>query len=69
MNLKERVQSLASAVAKKEGHKSQSRIGDIREVLGILADMSYESEEAMQTLVQLGIARAKRAKKVVNADK
>ena len=30
------VSELASAIAKIEGHKSQSRIGDIREIIGIL---------------------------------
>lgn len=55
---------LASAIAKKEGHKSQSRIGDIREILSILADMSYESVEPIQAITKLGIARAKKKKKL-----
>jgi hypothetical protein len=55
-----KVHELASAIAKKEGHKSQSRIGDIREVIGIIADMSYQSAEPIQAIVQLGIARAKK---------
>lgn len=58
-----KIAQLASEIAKREGHKSQSRIGDIRELLSILADMSYSSQEPLQALTQLGIARAKRRKK------
>lgn len=35
------VRGLASAIAKREGKKSQARIGDIREIIGILSDMVY----------------------------
>lgn len=58
MNIKE----VASAIAKVEGHKSQARIGDIREILSILADMSYKSQDPLQAIISLGIARAKRKK-------
>lgn len=58
MNIKE----IASAIAKAEGHKSQARIGDIREILSILADMSYKSPDPLQAIIGLGIARAKRKK-------
>lgn len=58
-----KIHQLASAIAKKEGHKSESRIGDIREILSILSDMSYESNEPIQAIVQLGIARFKRKPK------
>ena len=57
------VREIASAIAKKEGHKSEARIGDIREILSILADMSYESEEPLKALIALGISRAKRKRK------
>lgn len=57
------IKEIASAIAKAEGHKSQSRIGDIREILAILADMSYQSEEPLKAIIALGIARAKRKKK------
>jgi len=57
------VQKLASEIAKKEGHKSQARIGDIREIISILADMSYASPEPLQAIMKLGIARAKRKRK------
>jgi hypothetical protein len=55
---------LASKIAKIEGHKSESRIGDVREIISILADLSYQSEEPIQAIIKLGIARAKRRKKV-----
>lgn len=59
------IQQLASAIAKKEGHKSQARIGDIREILAILSDMTYDSADVIQTLVKNGITRRKRMKKNV----
>lgn len=58
-----KIGQLASDIAKKEGHRSQARIGDIREILSILADMSYCSPDPLQSIVQLGIARAKRRKR------
>lgn len=59
-----KVVELASLIAKKEGHKSQARIGDIREIISILADMSYESADSIDCIIKLGISRSKkRAKK------
>lgn len=58
-----KVGQLASIIAKKEGHKSQARIGDIREIIGILADLSYESPDAVNAIVKLGISRAKKKSK------
>lgn len=57
------VSELASAIAKIEGHKSQSRIGDIREIIGILADMSYQSADVIRLIVDSGIKRSKRKKR------
>lgn len=34
--------TLASKIAKLEGKKSEARIGDIREILGILSDIFYK---------------------------
>ncbi len=36
------LQQLASAIAKREGKKSQSRIGDIREILKILIELDAQ---------------------------
>lgn len=60
------VRDLASAIAKKEGNKSESRIGDIREIISIMADMSYADAEVIQVIIKLGIARSKRKKKNVS---
>ena len=57
------IKNLASHIAKVEGHKSQARIGDIREILAILADMSYESQEPLDLIIKLGISRALKNKK------
>lgn len=54
------VQQIASTIAKREGHRSQARIGDIREILSIIADLSYECPDTIRIIVSLGISRAKR---------
>lgn len=56
MNIRE----LASKIAKIEGHKSQTRIGDIREILAILSDLSLTSPEAIHCIVKNGVTRSKR---------
>jgi hypothetical protein len=50
-------------IARREGHRSQARIYDIKEVKGIIADLMYESAAAHQCMIKLGIDRAKRRKK------
>lgn len=59
------LQKLASEIAKREGKKSQARIGDIREIVGILADVFFEDGtiDIYHTLFELGAKRAKRRKK------
>ncbi len=59
---------LASRIACIEGKKSQARIGDIREILGILADIMRDvDDEAFDELARAfkdaGVKRAKRKKK------
>lgn len=48
------VRKLASAIAKREGKKSQTRIGDVREILKVLIEICSEecgeSVEGMQML-------------------
>lgn len=56
------IQELASKIARIEGHRSQTRIGDIRELLSIVSDLTYKSPDAVDCLVKNGIARAKRRK-------
>jgi hypothetical protein len=58
---------LASMIAKREGKKSQARIGDIREILGILADLNHEDTspecDILNCLNGAGSKRAKRKAK------
>lgn len=62
---------LASKIARIEGKRSQARIGDIRETLGILCDMVHANEPegariyenpVVELLRRGGQARAKRKK-------
>ena len=39
------IRALASAIAKREGKKSQAKIGEIRESLSILSDMVYAESQ------------------------
>lgn len=39
------IQQLASAIAKREGKKSQARIGDIREILKIVCELDADAIE------------------------
>lgn len=45
---------------RREGHKSQARMGDVKELQGIFADFTYEYPEYVPLLTKLGIQRAKR---------
>lgn len=58
-NLKE----VFSEVAKREGKKSQARIGEVREIVGVIADIMHEYPQVYQMLVIAGYKRAKRRKK------
>jgi hypothetical protein len=63
MNLRQ----LAQEIAKREGGKSQVKIGDIREVIKILADIIYEdatNNEYQKSLAfKLFVSAEKRAKR------
>lgn len=57
---------LASMIARLEGKKSQARIGDVRELLGILADIVYDMEpeqDQNEVYAALLLAGHKRSKK------
>lgn len=63
---------LASLIAKREGKKSQARIGDIREIIGILCDIYYESGfvgESIDFTDMLEAAGEKRHAKRKKSDK
>lgn len=53
---------LASEIAKREGKKSQARIGDVREIIAILADIFHE-DESCDLLNAFHTAGSERAKK------
>jgi hypothetical protein len=59
------LRKLASEIAKREGKKSQARIGDIREILGILSDIYVEDTAWDMALVfaEAGFTRIKRKRK------
>jgi hypothetical protein len=46
--------NLASKVAFSEGRKSQTSIGDIREILSILSDLLYSDPEVLLCLLENG---------------
>jgi len=63
-----KINDIAKEIAKREGKKSQARIGDIKEILGIVADMifdnyksnNYGSTFVYTVLLHLGFKRAKK---------
>lgn len=63
-----KINQLTSTIAKIEGHKSQARISDIREIVSIIADLSYNDASVLPAIVKLGITRAKRKTKKKKAD-
>lgn len=58
-NLRNKVQRIAARVCKLEGHRSQARIMDVVEVIGLLEDLRYHDPEVVLTLNQLGVYRNK----------
>lgn len=67
------INALVKELCKREGLKSQTSIGNVREVIGHLADIIHEEEhgvdeygppsETSVLIYQLGVKRAKRKKK------
>ncbi len=61
------INAIASTLAKLEGKKSQARIGDLREILGIISDLIYadylankDSSPVLDALANNGMKRAKK---------
>lgn len=57
------LQKLASAIAKREGKKSQARIGDIREILKIVVAMEVEGLGPIDSLDEAAEKLEAKAKK------
>ena len=59
MNIRE----LASLLAKREGGKSEAKIGDVRELLRVFADLALELDKTVfDTLADYAAKRANRKK-------
>ena len=54
-----KVTDLYKLIAEREGKKSEVSIGNIREIVGIIADL-LTNDEVYKCLVKLGKRRAKR---------
>lgn len=50
---------IASEIALSEAKKSQTSIGNIREILSIISDMVYQNPEVHTVLYENGLRRAK----------
>lgn len=59
----ESLKDVFSEVAEREGKKTQARIGEVREIVGIVADIMHEYPQVYQMLVIAGYKRSKRKKK------
>jgi hypothetical protein len=53
------LKDIASEIARREGKKKPARIGEVREVLGIVSDMVFEDPRIVSTLFSNGQRRAK----------
>ena len=59
----EKVNALASRIAKAEEGKSEAKIGDIRQLLGLIADEVIKDPSTVYALAQYGRERQKEKKK------
>lgn len=61
------INKLASEIAKREGKKSQAKIGEIREILGILCDIFHEDVDCtvINAFHEQGRKRAKKKTKKI----
>lgn len=54
------IKEIVAHIAKKEAKKSQVTVGNIREIVGIISDLCYKSEEVRDTIIINGHRRAKK---------
>ena len=57
------IKEIVSYVAKKEGKKVQTSVGNVREIVRILCELVYADEDALKTMIKNGKRLAKRKKK------
>jgi hypothetical protein len=57
------IRELVSEIAKREGKRSQAKIGEVREIVGCMSDLLYEMPGVYQLLAVNGVKRAKKKKK------
>jgi hypothetical protein len=67
-SIKQQFEKLAVEISKREGNRSQARMCDIREIVGILCDILHESDDVyLDNLIKMldknGANRLKRKKK------
>lgn len=60
-----KINDIAKEIARREGKKSQARMGDIKEILGILADIFFDDVmngdmEIYPIFLNLGLKRDKK---------
>lgn len=58
-----KINDVASAVAKREGKKSETKMGDVKEVLAIISDLIFADPNVAILLYQNGKKRAAKKKK------
>jgi len=57
---KKQIDKLVSTLCKREAKKSQIKAGDMREALGILADLVLEQPQLLAGFVSWGLKRLKK---------
>lgn len=57
------VKEICTELARSEAGKRQAKIGDIRELVGIISDLMIADEDVVWVLLSNGKRRAKKAKK------
>lgn len=54
------IKQIVKLIVEAEGKKSQVSVGDVREIVGLVAELLAMNSEAHATLLKLGIKRLKK---------
>jgi hypothetical protein len=57
------IKDTVSKIAKQEGKKHQAKVGDVREIVGLLSEEMATEPAIVAALIKLGASRIKRKKK------